>query len=201
MKNRQRETNARGQGGRLREEILQAAAGLLERSSRDAVTLRAIARAAGIAAPSIYPHFADRDAILDAVVSRAFETLGEHCAVAAAGAENGAARVRAVAHAYAAFARERPGEYRLLFDRYPGNINPATPEYGSGRRAFQFLVDAIAEAAADGTGASADPMLDAQALWAALHGIHLLVPAMPGFPWRPIDEVVDHTITALAALR
>lgn len=53
---------------------------LVRAASRDAVTLRSIAREAGIAAPSIYHHFADRDAVLDAVVSTTFEQLEAICA-------------------------------------------------------------------------------------------------------------------------
>src|SRR3954471_19008085 len=73
-----RPRNRRGEGAKLREEILQAAARLLEESGReDAVTLRAVARAVGISAPSIYAHFDDREQILDAVVAEAFEDLSE----------------------------------------------------------------------------------------------------------------------------
>src|ERR1700721_2366283 len=71
-----RRRNARGQGARLSEEIVAAALTLIDREgSAEAVTLRAVAREIGIAAPSIYPHFADRDAILAAVVARLFDEL------------------------------------------------------------------------------------------------------------------------------
>jgi Bacterial regulatory proteins, tetR family len=45
--------------------------------SAEAVTLRAVAREVGIAAPSIYAHFPDRDAVLMAVVVRIFDELTE----------------------------------------------------------------------------------------------------------------------------
>ena len=71
-----RPRSARGQGARLAEDIVTAALELIEQhGSAEAVTLRAVARQAGIAAPSIYPHFADRDAILLAVVVRVFDEL------------------------------------------------------------------------------------------------------------------------------
>jgi AcrR family transcriptional regulator len=54
----------------MRREILDAAIVLLgQAGTDDGVTLRAIARQAGIAAPSVYPHFSDRDAIIDAVLA------------------------------------------------------------------------------------------------------------------------------------
>src|ERR1700743_3810818 len=68
--------NARGQGTRLADDIVRGALALIERSGSDeAVTLRAVAREVGISAPSIYPHFADRDAIVMAVVLRVFDEL------------------------------------------------------------------------------------------------------------------------------
>src|ERR1700684_1098518 len=70
--------NARGQGTRLADDIVRGALALVERTGSDeAVTLRAVAREVGIAAPSIYAHFADRDAIVMAVVMRIFDELTE----------------------------------------------------------------------------------------------------------------------------
>ena len=55
---RTRHRNPRGQGTRLSEDIVAGALALIERTgSAEAVTLRAVAREAGIAAPSIYAHF------------------------------------------------------------------------------------------------------------------------------------------------
>jgi AcrR family transcriptional regulator len=62
-----RQRNARGQGGRLRSEIVEASRRLTDHGG-DALTLRAIAREAGIAGPSIYDHFANVDEIRDDVV-------------------------------------------------------------------------------------------------------------------------------------
>ncbi len=60
----------------MTEEIVSGALGLIEREGTDeAVTLRAVAREVGIAAPSIYAHFPDREAIMLAVVARVFDEL------------------------------------------------------------------------------------------------------------------------------
>jgi AcrR family transcriptional regulator len=68
--------NARGEGDRLRSDIVGAArAILLEEGHEAAITLRAVARRVGIAAPSIYPHFPSAAAIVQAVVVEAFGDL------------------------------------------------------------------------------------------------------------------------------
>src|ERR1700722_10514165 len=76
--------NARGQGHLLRAEIIAGATAILERTgTEEAITLRAIAREIGITAPSISDHFADRPAIIDAVVADDLATLSARLAAAA----------------------------------------------------------------------------------------------------------------------
>ena len=71
-----RRRNARGEGGRLAEEIVAGAIAIIERTGSDEeVTLRSVAREVGIAAPSIYTHFPDREAILWAVVQVVFDWI------------------------------------------------------------------------------------------------------------------------------
>ncbi|MGC5014111.1 TetR/AcrR family transcriptional regulator [Streptosporangium sp. DT93] len=57
---------------RLRQRIIEAAAGLLAREGRDAVTTRAVAVAAGVQPPAIYRLFGDKDGLLDAVAEHGF---------------------------------------------------------------------------------------------------------------------------------
>jgi AcrR family transcriptional regulator len=192
--------NRRGRGGQLREEILAAASRLLVKSSGDTVTLRAIAREAGIAAPSIYPHFADRGAIIDTIVTRNVERLAETAGAAYASVPAGAARVRAVTWAYVRFAEEDPSGYRIIFERTTAHIVTDEQEDPEGLRAFQFLADAVAGAVECGESTSTDPERDAQALWAAGHGLITLVPATPDVPWRPTKELIDRVATALTGL-
>src|SRR4051812_4498331 len=71
--------NRRGEGGHLRRDILAAAVALLdETGDENALTLRAVARRAGISAPSIYPHFADRTTLMLTIVQDAFAELSGH---------------------------------------------------------------------------------------------------------------------------
>src|SRR3954467_10582173 len=70
--------NRRGEGARLRDDIVAAAVELLdEHGDESAITLRSVARRVGIAAPSIYRHFPDQPAIMLAVVQQAYAELNE----------------------------------------------------------------------------------------------------------------------------
>src|SRR3984893_14334035 len=84
-----RTRNARGEGDRLRDEIIAAAIKVLSTiGAEDPFSLRAVAKEAKIAAPSVYIHFADRNALLQAVLENLFH---EQLAIRAA-AETEAAR-------------------------------------------------------------------------------------------------------------
>ncbi|PRY66993.1 TetR family transcriptional regulator [Glaciihabitans tibetensis] len=190
-----RVSNKRGLGINLREEIIEAAERLLaEFGPGDAVTLRAIAREAGIAAPSIYPHFADRDSILDAVVSRTFRNLAQACRDAGDAAPDGTSEVAAISVAYVRYAREFPGRYRILFERSTRNIASPPHAYTDGIQAFGVLVTALERASRETESDSSLIERDAQALFAALHGIASLRPALPGFPWQDETALIHHVV-------
>ncbi|WP_159500706.1 TetR/AcrR family transcriptional regulator [Microbacterium sp. 18062] len=188
--------NKRGFGGELRSEIIEAAERLLaERASSEAVTLRAIAREAGIAAPSIYPHFSDRDAILDAVVERGFERLAEIGAAAVGSAQAGVQAVRALSTAYVRFARDYPGQYRVLFERASSNIVSPPHPYREGIKAFDVLIETMRYTPAGRGSSDEDLIRDAQTLFATLHGIAVLRPSLPGFPWQDEGALIDNAVS------
>src|ERR1700722_5112641 len=118
MKELLRERNRRGEGSRLRADILAGAPQLLEQTgSEEAVTLRAVARQVGISAPSIYGHFPDREAIVDAIVDDAFSDFNQAISSAIEDKADPLARLRAGCAASLRFAAERPSRYKLLFER------------------------------------------------------------------------------------
>jgi AcrR family transcriptional regulator len=193
-----RRPNRRGEGSRLRDEIVAGATAVLEDSgNEDAVTLRAVARRVGIAAPSIYGHFPDRDAMLRAVVAEAFSELD--AALAAAVSEDPDDQLRALCRAYVGFAGARPNRYRLMFARYrsgeAGELNKprATTEGLAGGDAFRRLVHAVSTRQA--RAASEETLQDAVALWVALHGYVSLREAVPAFPWPPEDTMLEDLLS------
>ncbi len=62
----------------LRERIIEAAWAQIAREGAPALSLRAVARDLAIAAPSIYNHFADRDALVTALIVEAYESLATY---------------------------------------------------------------------------------------------------------------------------
>ena len=198
-----RARNPRGEGARLRDEIIEAASELLERGgSEAAITLRAVARQVGITAPSIYPHFANREEILSAVITRAFDAMVARLRLAVQGDQDPVARLRAAAHAYVAFAAEQPHRYRVLFERHRPPGAPAireaeTVEQMLGADAFAVLLNAVRDCIAAGASKAPSPVASATELWIALHGYVTLRAALAAFPWPDTDDVLESLITRL----
>lgn len=193
-----RQRNARGEGSKLRDDLLVAAQRILERTgSEDAVSLRAVAREAGVTAPSIYAHFADGRAILDALVQQTFEQLSALLREARDQAPQ-AGRLAAVCRTYIRFGLQEPERYSTLFERQRSldrmaQLNAEGREfiYTKGAEAFGILVDAIAEYTSTTTDSAE---ADAALLWAAMHGYVSLRASSPGFPWFADEEQVCQSL-------
>lgn len=193
-----RQRNARGEGAKLREELLAGAQRILERGgSEDDVTLRAVAREVGVSAPSIYAHFADGRAIVDALVQQTFAQLS---AVLQQARDDAAPsdRLAAICKAYVQFGVDQPERYLTMFERrrsvertkqIASDGRPFL--YPNGAEAFAVLSDALAEA----RGGAVDNHA-AALLWAAMHGYLTLRSATPGFPYfADADETCAELVT------
>ena len=191
-----RSRNRRGEGGRLRGELVNAASTLLETiSGEEALSLRAVARQAGVAPQSVYLHFADRRELMTAVYAVRFGELSAELATAAAaaGADSPRARLAAICHAYCHYGLRHPGRYRVLFGTAgtPGWEPQAMPGLATWDL-FRTAVHACLDPATD--DASADQT--AVCIWAALHGLLTLRRDRPSFPWPDLNALIDAVLAA-----
>ncbi|SEO50008.1 TetR/AcrR family transcriptional regulator [Amycolatopsis saalfeldensis] len=200
-----RARNRRGEGAKLRDEIVAAAAGLLDETGDDsAISLRSVARRAGIAAPSIYRHFPDQAAIMLAVTRSAFAELDDRLRadVAAAG-EDPRSRLFAVCDGYLEFAAAHPGRYRTMFGGFwkpnLGESSVSEDDLATlGQASMELLAEALAACADAGLITSTDPSADAVALWLGLHGLAHQRAVSPAFRWPP--DIAERLITKLTGL-
>ncbi len=99
--------------GLSRAVVVDTAAGLADRDGFDALTLGAVAAELGVRPPSLYNHVSGLDGLRRDLALRGVLELGERIRDAAVG-RAGADALTALAAAYRAYARERPGLYRAL---------------------------------------------------------------------------------------
>lgn len=112
-----RQRNQRGEGARLKDELIDAAMRILDRSPDAQLSLRMVAKEAGVAAPSVYRHFTDARAMMAEIVRTCWAQMGEHLVRASAHAapDNPLAALKAMMNAFVLYAMERPSRYQLLF--------------------------------------------------------------------------------------
>ncbi len=201
-----RRNNPRGQGERLREDLIDAASALVaEAASASQLSIRAVAARVGVAATSVYLHFADIDELKVAVAERCFAQLAGTRDAGLAGIEDPAASLVARCQAYARFAIAHPGYYRLMFgpDLSPAVFTQAYDAVGSASRAsYDQLVQAIHRCQQTGAAPDdTDPALLGALLWPALHGQVSLRIDRPNFPRQPLQEVIAETVARLVRLK
>lgn len=193
--------NSRGQGNLLREEILAAAASLVDSADMPtAFTLRGVARKAGVSAPSIYSHFADVQAIADAVLESSFAELDATVAAAIAVPDDPPHRLVAGCLAYVSYAWQHPRRYRFMVSSggfAPDAVNTFDRVEGELRRCVDV-----------GASTSRDPHSDAFLIWVGMHGMATL--EKPGRPQLrrlgPLDrpalaEILVRRLAGLAPAR
>ena len=190
-----RQRNPRGQGERLRDDIIESASRLLADPAAPPLTLRAVAREAGVAATSVYLHFDDIQSLILAVADRRFGELTQLQDDAQDQGTDPCQRVRAGCLAYCEFGLASPGHYQLMFAR-PLPLRDYTPEHFPGWKSFQQLISRVA--ACIGVDPE-DPQafFTAQLIWQQMHGIVSLRISRSKFPWPPLEPTVRTAVDRL----
>lgn len=190
----------KGDGDRLREEILEATERLLlETGSEDAVSIRAVAKATGVTPPSIYRHFADKDHLLFEACSRVFNLLDEALEAAMQGIDDPVEAMAARGRAYVRFGIDHPEHYRIMF-MGGAQHTPSQWEEVIHTGSFRHLMDGI-QAVIDAGRMDPDTDLFEMALhiWANIHGITSLFVSRPSFPWPDRDRLVEEHLAMCMA--
>lgn len=183
----------RGSGDQLREEILDATTDLLLKTGHaKAVSIRAVAHRVGVTPPSIYLHFADKDALLDAVCARYFERLDVVMQQLAADQPTTIERLRAQGMAYVRFALDNPELYRIatMGDPMPGSDVDATLNSS----AFVHLRDTVQALVDEGIYPPGDATVMGLELLTVAHGVAALLIARPHMPFGDAEEFADRVL-------
>lgn len=186
----------RGSGDQLRDEILDATTELLlEAGDAAAVSIRSVAQRVGVTPPSIYLHFADKTALLDAVCCRYFEKLDDEMQAVAGAYTEAIDVLRAQGMAYLRFALKTPVLYRIatMGYGYPGSdvdVALNSSAFGHLRATVQALI-------ADGSYPPDDPTTLALELWTAVHGIAAMLISRPYLPWGDAEQFADRLMRSV----
>jgi AcrR family transcriptional regulator len=155
--------------GDLRNSLVKEARAFVEAEGPTGLSLREIARRLGVSHAAPYRHFADREALLAAVMAEVFRDFARHLAEAAAAEATPEARFAARGRTYVRFAIAHPGVFALMFSREIEKS--AYPELGAAaRESYRGLEAGIAALVPA-------ELVPAAALgaWSLVHGLANLV--------------------------
>jgi len=158
----------------LRQKVLKASLALIEEGGLDRLSMREVARKAGVSHQAPYHHFGDREAILAAIATEGFGMLQQELSRSLdKHAASQRSALEAVARTYVDFALRHPGYFRVMFrsdsvpiENYPEALKNADAAFGA-------LVQAI-----DRSFAGEPPETRrnlAFASWAFTHGLATLL--------------------------
>ena len=187
--------------GNLRQALLDAAVATLDEVGADRLSLREVARRAGVSHAAPAHHFTDKAGLLTAVATQGFGMLVSYLADARpGGAGQPADQLPALGRAYAQFAEENPGRFEVMFR--PGLLRADDPAFQrAGDAAFQALRHHIATCQSHGWREREPTDALAAAAWALAHGIAVL--RMQGSLARhypdPSLNGVSQLVTAMTA--
>lgn len=171
--------------GDLRAALLDAAVTVIDEIGPQGLTIREVARRAGVSHAAPYRHFTDRDELILAAVEQGFELLQQTMDAEKAAAEKDPmSQFAASGLAYLEFALNNPAYYRVMFS---GDLLSSTGHVTlqhTSQDALKEMVDNIAQCQRLGMVREGDPATQALTILATMHGFVSLV----------IDNRVDHLI-------
>jgi len=162
--------------GDLRRALLDAALEVLSRESASALTLREVARRAGVTHAAPYRHFADKQALLAAVAEEGFRMLAEEMRKGAAAHPGDPARaLQDIGTAYVRFATSQRARFQVMFgNQVDWTCKHQTLE-AAADNAFDVLISQVKACQSEGLIGPGDPLVAALCAWSMVHGLSELI--------------------------
>lgn len=162
--------------GDLRSALLEAALTVISEIGPQGLTIREVARRAGVSHAAPYRHFTDKNELILAVVEQGFDLLQSTMQAEKDAAEDDPlSQFAASGMAYVNFALQHPAYYRVMFSgdmlSSTGNV---TLQHTS-REALQEMVSNIRDCQQLGVVRDGDPVIQALTILSTIHGFVCLV--------------------------
>jgi len=182
--------------GDLRRALVDAARRILENEGPNALSLRAVAREAGVSPAAPYHHFKDKGELLDAVALEGWDALGEALAKAREQTSPGDIVVAELGVAYVCFARDNPALYRVMYERSRDKDSLPDDMRDNDESAYCLVRETFREIAGDDVS-DMDIELATIAAWCAAHGLA----EMSGFAqFQPLKAELGGEVNFLRAV-
>ena len=183
----------------MRDELIQAAMQILDRAPATKLSLRMIAKEAGVSPTSVYPHFKDAKTLEIEVIRECWTQLGLEMERAAEQipADQPGPKLKAQVSSYINYAMERPSRYHLLFAIEPIDLG-AKQLAGMLQPASRNISDTLDEFVSIGGKIPADNVFNATVLTMSLvHGRVAIAHLAPTRPGNKKEKVIEFILDSL----
>lgn len=183
----------------LREDILEVSRILLVKDGFGKMSMRKIAKRAGVSATSIYLHFQNKDELLLALIESSISKLAAALEANLADSDDSITKLEKMARSFVDFALENPQEYEIIYMVRPEEM-PKFPKekFQQIRKIYELLADIIGEGKRTGILKVEDPLMSAYLIWAQLHGVTSVIISKRLDTRIPneefVSQAVDHII-------
>ncbi|AKJ04384.1 TetR family transcriptional regulator [Archangium gephyra] len=160
--------------GDLRRALLDASLALISEEGFGALSLREVARRAGVTHAAPYRHFEHKEALLVAVAEEGFRVMKARMQERMARETSPEGRLVECGVAYVLFAMEHPAHFRVMFGPHftqPPKLGPPGGDLDS----FGLLVDSITQGQRAGVFHEGEPLSLALTCWSLVHGLSSLL--------------------------
>jgi AcrR family transcriptional regulator len=157
--------------GDLSATLIALATAHIAREGVDTLSVRALAKEAGVAHRAAYQHFPDKDGLIAAVMTNAYDALAARCAASRADAKTVEARLQAAARAYADFAAEAPQLFLAMTGPRVNQSGAHKELEAAVARAWRYIAGPIGEGVDAGLFTIADKRAAAAIFWGGLVGV------------------------------
>ena len=151
-------------------QLVKAASQLLATEGPGALTVRRIAKEAGVSTMNVYSRFGGKDGVVEQLFVQGFSQLGAGMSTAEV-TDDPIADVRSCGLAYRRFAIDHPTIYSVMFDRVVPDYVPSVEAHTLAGSTLQQLAQRLERAMRAGKLRSADPLATAALVWATCHGV------------------------------
>jgi AcrR family transcriptional regulator len=155
--------------GHLREALLESALVLLKEAGLESLTLREVARRAGVSPGAPYHHFKDKAQLVQALAQRSLETLDQLSFEAVQDKKMPSEKLHALGFAYILYAVRHPAEFRLMFR--PEMSSPLEFPDPKTAPVFRVLLSVIAGS----SETEQQQLTTAISAWSLVHGLAVLL--------------------------
>lgn len=158
----------------MSDDILTAAREIVRTDGFTALSMRSLARAVGVTAPTIYDYFPGKEAVLNSLYRVAVQDLIEQYDDILAGMTSGLDAIVEMARGYRQFAITQPDIFLLVFARVDSTYCPGQEEMNECKGLLDRVTQAMNFAIEQGEMTPSDPEIAAYFLWTTVHGAVML---------------------------